>query len=237
MNVYCYGIAEENVKEIASKLNNSAAARGIYHCTNFKSISKIMEIENPDILIIEPEFCLNDMSGIVFGERIRNDFPFCEIIFISANYIHLPEIVCRGIKPTAYFLKPLNDVRFYDIVINIMKNRKTQSDKKITLTSEYKKEEVYLNDILYFTTENKKIICVTSEGRRIDFYDTMSALEKRFSEDFLRCHSGFLINIGKIASYPKNLTYILLNGEKENIPVSRKYKTEVFEKLTNYIKN
>lgn len=225
VNFGYYGGNKEYVDELFKRVESILRKRKITANYNVKSVKNEKDNEYvPEIFLIEPEYSYNNISGISFAEKVRNTYPLCEIVFISANYLSLTEIMCRYIKPTGYFIAPINDLRFFELMVRYINSIKEHNREKIVITSEYRKINVYTDDILYFTTEDKKIICVTIKGEKITFYDTMAALEKKHSHNFVRCHSGFLVNKYKILSVNKQLSYITLSDSEEKIPISRKYK-------------
>ena len=65
-----------------------------------------------------------------------------------------------------------------------------------------------------------------------EFYNTIGNLEKQYCDDFIRCHSGFLVNRQYIKGIRKG--EIELNGCEETVPVSKKYRT-VINQLINEI--
>lgn len=178
-----------------------------------------------DLYVIEPEFSHEKYNGVLIAEEIRNKKNDADIFFCSMNYTYLPEIMNRYIKPTGYFIKGINNSRILDIVLYILNKNIHNDDNKMIITCNYHKVEINLQEVLYFTTECKKIICIMSDKKRTDFYDTMSSLEERLKDKFIRCHSGFLVNKNKIDKINSN--YIKLKNCEENIPISRKYKTNL----------
>lgn len=232
INLYCFGLSEKFIFEICAETEKMLRQNRSEANVDFIRISDVdEELVTPSLLIIKPESFLGEISGIVYAEEKRKEFPQCEIIFLSANYMYLPEIVCRGVKPSGYFILPIRDERFYEIILNRINCK--EEIKKVIITCEHKKEVIPYDEILYFTAVNKKIECRTEDGKIFSFYDTMSALETRLGNNFLRCHSGFLVNKRKINGYHKNISFIRLIGCEDSIPVSRKYKNVVSTILTN----
>ena len=81
------------------------------------------------------------------------------------------------------------------------------------------------DEIMYFTTIGKKLALKTSDCQTVEFYGTLKDIESKYSEYFLRCHSGFLVNKKYIRRFSKSS--IKLKNSAEELPVSKKYVKNV----------
>lgn len=71
--------------------------------------------------------------------------------------------------------------------------------------------------ILYFTSERRKVHCVTIE-RTVSFYGKLDAVAAEVGKHFVRIHQRYLVRIGAIARMETN-EVVLVNGER--LPLSR----------------
>lgn len=90
-------------------------------------------------------------------------------------------------------------------------------------------EHVLLSQVRYFVSDRRKIKTIFLSGDSVEFYMKMKDLDEQLSSSgFLRCHQSYLINMKQILYWDEcNIT--LIGGEI--IPVSRKYKNIVVQKL------
>lgn len=71
--------------------------------------------------------------------------------------------------------------------------------------------------ILYFTSERRKVHCVTTE-RTVSFYGKLDAVADEVGKHFVRIHQRYLVRIGAIARMETN-EVVLVNSER--LPLSR----------------
>lgn len=91
--------------------------------------------------------------------------------------------------------------------------------------------KVMLKELRYIETSNRKLYFHTRQ-EAIACYKTMREMEKQLgSHDFVRCHSGYLVNMYYIKRVEK-LDIILTTGER--IPISQPKRKEFMERLTDY---
>lgn len=75
-----------------------------------------------------------------------------------------------------------------------------QSDKYILLRSESKYQKIYLRDIIFAETYDRKIIIHTKD-KEVDFYGKMSDLENTLGRGFYRTHRAFLVNMEHVEAF------------------------------------
>lgn len=72
---------------------------------------------------------------------------------------------------------------------------------------------------------------VTNEGIK-EFYDTMSNVEKRISNDkFYIVHKSYIVNVNYVKEFRPN-EVIMVDGEK--IPISQLYRKKIREKILEW---
>ena len=86
-------------------------------------------------------------------------------------------------------------------------------------------------DILYIESQDHYMNIYTRD-REHHVPESLSELQKRLTEDFVRCHKGFIVNMSYIYEYGSKR--ISLKNQKE-IPVGRKYSEELKKRYISYI--
>ena len=135
-----------------------------------------------------------------------------------------------------YLLKPIDTKKFSQVLnraVDEVKNFQTQAEKFLLIKIGGMNKKIFLRDIFFVESNNKKIIFHTVEGN-FEIYGKMSVLEVALDENFYRCHRCYIVNLAKISAYnSKSIT--LSNGEK--ILLSAKKYADFVKKFLHYAKN
>lgn len=134
-----------------------------------------------------------------------------------------------------YLLKPIDAKKFSQVLsraVDELKNFQSQAEKFLLIKIGGMNKKIFLRDIFFVESNNKKIIFHTVDGN-FEIYGKMSALEIMLEENFYRCHRCYLVNLEKIAEYNSD-SIRLLNGEKILL-TAKKYRDFV-KKFMNYAK-
>ncbi len=94
-------------------------------------------------------------------------------------------------------------------------------------------KKVYLKDIFYIESANKKVIIHTKKGI-METYGKMEEWEQAAGGGFYRCHRCYLVNMEKIASYGIDMIETV-NGDK--LLLAQKKYTDFVRRYMNYAKN
>lgn len=87
--------------------------------------------------------------------------------------------------------------------------------------------KILLNDVIFFSSEVRKLITHMRDGEKLWFYGQLNELEKMLPEaSFLRCHQSFLVNQSMIELMRRE--YFIVHGIQ--IPVSRNCYLHMKEK-------
>lgn len=93
----------------------------------------------------------------------------------------------------------------------------------IEIISEKQKILINLSEILYFEREARKI-CIVTPNAKYEFYDTLKSLVNRLPKNFVRCHTGYIVNMDYVVSIHSN--YLVMKDEQK-ISIGRTYKGEI----------
>lgn len=231
MNIYFCGLEEEYAEYLKNslKINLKSFSKEIIFKKLYYDSEIIYLNDSLQIYFCVPESTVDGLDGIRFSEKIRQQNERAIIIFLSQNLLSAADILKKYICPAGYFLFSELDeaVKLTVSILRQSKGRLKNNDLKMELVCKYKKVTVPLNNVVYFVSCNKKIICYLSNGKNIEFYGTLSDIEKNYSALFIRCHSGYLLNKQKIISVNYTQSYIEVSNSDEKIPISRKYRHQI----------
>lgn len=102
-----------------------------------------------------------------------------------------------------YLLKPVNEEKFRTVFERALKElsaTEERTKKCILVKNSGVQQKVYIRDIYYIESANKKVIIHTSGGI-LESYGKMEELGQMTGSGFYRCHRCYLVNMEKIASY------------------------------------
>lgn len=111
-------------------------------------------------------------------------------------------------------------------------------NKQLALKNkEQGKQWVSIKDILYIESDKHYVAYHVADNKQtFRVRDSISRLQEKLLEyDFIRVHKQYLVNLSHISGInKKNDTVIFKQGFE--LPMSRKRKSEVNKKLTEFIK-
>ncbi|MBQ7718217.1 MAG: response regulator transcription factor [Clostridia bacterium] len=227
MNIYFFDEDSLNLKHIYS-VAMKLKRRGYEVYINIPSGNMLGILkENGDNVIFIDTRLSAEGGSFAIAQAIRACSDSTHIIFMSSHIEDMSFCFKNLMRPSGFLLKPVDETEVSEIVdkiVNKIKKKKRLEDMLYISTHEYKRT-VNIDQILYFATFGKKILCKTSGGESIEFYSTIKSLEKRFSKDFIRCHNGFLANKKMITGLNKGM--LKIKNCEETIPVSKTYKQAV----------
>lgn len=200
-----------------------------FKTTVFRDGMDILDAYSPDFDIILMDIMLPHLDGMKTARRIREKDSEVVIIFITnmANYaIHGYEV-----NALDFVVKP---VKYFQFAVKMKKALETVWDKKekfLFLPVNGEKCKISVRDIYYLETYKHNLHVHTKDGV-IEFYGTLQAMEKELESCyFVRCHSGYLVNLYHVTSYRDD--YVTAGGEQ--IPVSRPKKKAFQKAVMEYI--
>lgn len=182
-----------------------------------------------DLIFIDYEFEEKGENGLEIIKKFRKFQKKPKVIFLSSY----PQVVFQSFEVDAFrfLVKPLEKEKLYKAMDDFLELIADDRILKIRIDGEnclYKEENlIYIEGcgkkcILYFADDRKEVLC----------NETLSSVEERLSDYFIRCHKSFLANMEHIDSY--NRTELTMDtGDK--ILISRTRYKKFIEAFTQYI--
>ena len=209
-----------------------------------KTLRLLEENLDVDILLIDIVI-KGDVDGIELAKVVKRKYnvPF---IFLTSHADDSFISRAKKIKPHAYILKPFNDRQVKVAIELALLNFSRQTDDRgffdseiedpdqsavlqikdsLFLKKDHHFERVQLENILYLEAENN-YCSVHTKSDRFLYSLVLKKIESQLpSNQFLRIHRSYVVNINSVTGFGGNMLYI---GDKR-IPVSRTYKDKVFQ--------
>lgn len=231
MAIYLGGIDMANVMIVEDEVNIALGLEAI-----IKSINRNIEVtitgyakealEAANSSIYELfllDIQLNDYSGFELAKEIRNidKYKLTPIVFITA--IPTKEILAfKQIHCYDYIVKPFTEKEVIEVLSTVINYGIKEDSINFNLKNFIYR--VKYDDIRYFEAVQRKIRVVTDKEQFELSHYTLNKLQDELTNDFIRCHKGYIVNIKYISSVDKVNYCINLEERDEKIPIGRKYK-------------
>jgi DNA-binding LytR/AlgR family response regulator len=224
--IRCLIIDDEPLAQnvIENYLKNFSFIELVDKCDN--AISALDRIKRNAINLIFLDISMPFLSGIDFLKAMKNP----PLVIITTAH---KEFAIEGYELNVldYLLKPISFERFLKAIDKLgnqdsgasnVQNKDSESSSFIYVKSDRKNLKILLNEIL-FVESLKDYIKIHTRIKSIITQISISDIEKRLPENFLRVHRSFIVAKDKITAYSQHDLEI----GKLQIPIGRSYKSIV----------
>lgn len=177
-----------------------------------------------DILFLDIE--LMKMTGIEVGACIREklDDRKIQIVYISAEASYAQRLFKT--QPMDFLVKPIIQSQV-DETLRLAFRLIRKRDEKFEYQSGKEFFGIFYTDILFFSSEGRKIKITTNHGES-KFYGALKDIVKNLPSDFIWIHQSYVVNKNYIIRYAYE-TIELQNGT--GLPISKANRKHVRELL------
>ena len=202
-----------------------------YHQEDYSNgMEFVKDLNNHRFDIVFMDLEMDIMNGEEASKRLReidkNENTY--IIYVSSHTDNLVGLF--SVHPFDFIEKPVEESKVIDVLnkINADKNNKK---KIISLVSNRKKIHIPVNNIVFIQSVGHRLkINMAGQKEELICYMKIDLLQKEIEEvsgDFYRIHASFLVNRNYIKKYTKGSVFI----DNQEIPISKKYRLQVTEKI------
>ena len=182
-----------------------------------------------DLIFMDYEFEGKGKNGLDIIRILRSFRKNTTVIFLSSY----PNVVFQSFEVDAFrfLVKPLEEEKLFKAMDDFLDSLAEKPVFTIRVDGENRlyKEEIITHIegfgkscSLYFADERKAVVC----------NETLSSLEERLSNAFVRCHKSFLVNMEHVNSYNR---MELTTDIGENILIGRTKYENFIEAFTDFI--
>lgn len=168
------------------------------------------------------------LDGVQIGKQIREQLgnEKLSIVYISAKESYAMSLF--QVRPLDFLIKPIAAQSIADILDKFL--RLTQLNKQIFSFSMGRTiNRLYLDEILYFACNGKKIEIHTTTGIQ-EFYGGMQSVwEQVTGTGFWMIHKSFIVNSAFVAVYRYDAVQMT---DKTILPISQRFRKSMKEHLT-----
>lgn len=179
--------------------------------------------EHADIICMD----ITVPRGLELAKLIREQNPTAYLILIADSRISPVSYMRPSIAAESLLLKPLTKEMVGEIISEafqtFLKRFQKPDESQVFVLDNKEGRTLIPFDIINFFEARDKRVYLNTNLREYGFYETLDQLEEQLTDQFIRCHRGFLVNKYKILQILLSRNMIVLEGEVE-IPVSRTYK-------------
>ena len=174
----------------------------------------------------------DDNSEIEIVKKVNREWPVCQVVYVSDGFHHVMD--AYETKHIYYILKEKFEEKLPCIMDKAIRQLKVCGSKEMAFQCHGGViVRLKLEDIMYFERNLRVTNVVTREYRYIVDEKIREIEERMMSEDFVRCHSSFLVNFFYVKACTKK-KLILKNGQV--IDISRSYWGKAEKEYVQWVK-
>ncbi len=203
----------------------------LFLCNNKTELLQTINSCNADIQAIILDIVLeNEINGIDVANEIHIQFPNIKIIFLTGYDDMYYDKIFSTFQPYGFIAKPIqyNILNFF---LRKLSLAYTQKNKTLDFVSNYKEYKIPVKRINYIQSV-KRVCEIITDKETFSAYLKISEIVDLLTEDFIRCHQSYIVNLSYIKSLEKNQ---FITNNNEFIPISKKYYYEVRKTYTAYL--
>lgn len=220
---------QSKLESLAKKLNINL---DIIRFSSGESLLFYLEDHPNKFQLIYLDIVMGGINGIETALQIRKLNTFVKLVFLttSKDFVYS----AFDANATNYLIKDIHDDKF-DQVFNSVYKEIEQNHNQPVLTISTKQGSIFVpyQDIAYFESVKRILVCHKSNKQKIEYYYKISDLHEELkSKDFVLVHRSFLVNMQYILKLTKTDVY-LKNGVI--LPVSRNNYDATKTQLMHYL--
>ena len=217
---------------VRSTLAREGAPAELTPCASIAELRRWMEVTAFDLLMLDID--MPQMSGIAFGQELREQNSRTDIIYISSRedkVFDSLKVRPLGFVRKNHFLEDLPDA----MGLFLRQRAERALPDRLVLEQRDTVRLVELKDILYLEgARNCQMLHISGERDPIALRRPMSELEDELApKGFIRIHKGYLVNCEYIQLIQEGQVR-LSNGEA--LPLSRRKVLEAKQRFLIYMR-
>ncbi|MFZ4931480.1 LytR/AlgR family response regulator transcription factor [Chryseobacterium sp. Mn2064] len=193
----------------------------------------VFSTENP---IEALEYIQNNDSDLIFLDIQMPDLTginFMKIVGVKQKYIlttAYSEYALEGYEHNVidYLLKPISFERFQKSALKAKERFSFQEEENthFFVKSSGQQHRIDFNDILYIESI-KDYVNIRTVAEEYIVLDTLKSMENQLSEQFVRIHKSFIVNLDKIKSIGTKKVIL----PEHEIPIGESYRANLLGRL------
>lgn len=202
-------------------IKNNYDAKVSFCSDNPNEILEYTQKNETNVLILDINLKF-EMSGIELAKKVREKNKSAYIIFTTGHLEYA--MLAYKVKTFDYLAKPVTIERLEETLFRLFSDAYETRNKYIKLNS---KTIINQDDILYIKRDGMKLIFHT-KNKQYEAYNSFNKLKDCLSDNFVRCHKSYLVNINKINRVELGSNMIVFDNIN-SCYIGPKYKNKFLE--------
>lgn len=168
-----------------------------------------------------------ELDGVQLGRLIREELQNerISIVYISSKETYAMSLF--QVRPLDFLIKPITNQKV-EAVLEKFIRLKEIGKNEFHYQSGKSLYRLYLDEILYFACNGRKIEIYTEGGKR-EFYGNMRELWQQVEgKGFWLIHKSYIVNSAYVSAYHYDFVEMV---DGTQLPISQKYRKEMKENL------
>lgn len=207
-----------------ARLSGNSVCLSLFPCGE-AFLFRYEEEKDFDLLLLDIE--MGEMNGVELARRIRRENGDMQILFITAY----PDFIAEGYEVAAlhYLMKPVREEKLFEVLERAAANLNRTERYEIFSTAG-ETVRICLKEIVSVEAFSHLVEVATRDGR-FCLEETISGLEQRLGEGFVRCHRSYLVALRYIRKITRT-DVVMDTGAR--IPLSRRRYDAVNQAFIRY---
>lgn len=182
-----------------------------------------LRLNKPDIIILDIRM-EKELDGLEIGEFIQNNYKLPFIFITAHSDIEMIKKIVKT-KPVGYITKPFKKS---DLFANInLAIEQLTTNNKLFIKDGYSTHVININEIVYIESEGNYINIFTSSKKYLSRQNMESVLLDIDSNDFLKIHRSYVVNLNKVKKYSSK--EVIIN--EITLPISKTFYDVFIENM------
>lgn len=218
------------LKRFNTMLNNiftkyDFEAQVVFQSGNIDDVLNYLKANHTDVLILDINLKSN-ITGIELAKQVRKYNKNIYLIFTTAHLEYA--LLAYKLKTFDYLAKPVTQERLEETILRLIDDV-TNSPKNYLFIGN--KTILDQDKIQYIKRDGMKLVFYT-QTEEYETYSSFNKIMKSLSNNFVRCHKSFVVNINNITNIDSKTNTISFGNGLECY-IGPKYKNEFMEVLNN----
>lgn len=197
----------------------------------FEKAIGLIESSQPDILLLDI-IIKGAKTGLDLAAEMNNNYhlPF---LFLTSLFDSKTVLKANELSPAGYIVKPFKEA---DLIVGLQmgwKKHKMSQKQEVKNSSIFIRKEgslipLHSSEIYYAEGSDNYTYLHTTDGKQVVSQTLKSIEDQLRSENFIRIHKSFLVNIRKIDMIENSVVFVLGNP----LPIGKVYKKGLMDSLT-----
>lgn len=233
--VFCEPSAQE-VQALHARLTHAFSPRFrdlmLFGFSGGSELAEYLSVspEPPDIVMVSMN--LQDVNAWDFSAWLTEQYPCAKLVLTGTPPRDVEQLFFLG---AAYFLyTPVQAPNADRFAARMETQLLGNVQRYLELTSKRGLVRIAFSDILYVTSEKRKISVMQPNGRIDEAYKKLDEIEAVLDQRFVRCHQSFLVNMDCVHGIT-NEGFLLVDNQF--VPISQKRYWAAKKQYVRYIKS